>query len=232
MREVVLTELASVLGHVSPTALESNRPFNQLGLDSAGALELRNRLVAATGLPLGKVLLFDYPTPAELAGYVLGEMKGTRIDAQVSSPTVRADEPIAIVGMAARFPGGVSSPEELWQLVAQGVDAIGPLPTDRGWDLENLYNPDPEHPGTSTTRYGGFVRDVGHFDAGFFSISPREALAMDPQQRVLLEAAWEAPRGCRHRPFQLEGHPDRRVRWSDGSDAAHAFTRRTAPRLR
>ena len=133
MREVVLTELASVLGVRLPNgARESNRPFNQLGLDSAGALELRNRLVAATGLPLGKVLLFDYPTPAELAGYVLGEMKGTRIDAQVSSPTVRADEPIAIVGMAARFPGGVSSPEELWQLVAQGVDAIGPLPTDRG----------------------------------------------------------------------------------------------------
>ncbi|MYU17872.1 hypothetical protein GTZ78_46125, partial [Streptomyces sp. SID8361] len=157
--------------------------------DSLTAVELRNRLSAASGLKLPPTLIFDYPTPTVLARHLRGEIAGERSAAVAALPTAAAladDEPIAIVSMSCRFPGGVRTPEELWQLLVSGGDALSEFPGDRGWDTEALYNPDPDAQGTSYTREGGFLTGAGEFDPTFFGISPREAMAMDPQQRLLL----------------------------------------------
>ncbi len=190
--DLVRTHTATVLGHADTTPIDPISTFQDLGLDSARAVELRNRLKSATELPLPTTLIFDYPNPAAVAEYLCAEIDGTTSGAVIalSAPT-RLDEPIAIVGMACRYPGGASSPDGLWDMVASGRDVVSALPSDRGWDIEALFDPDPDRPGTSYTRSGGFLDGVADFDADFFGISPREALAMDPQQRLLLETAWE-----------------------------------------
>ncbi|HEV3095416.1 MAG TPA: benzoate-CoA ligase family protein [Solirubrobacteraceae bacterium] len=204
MLELVLAETVGVLGDGSPAAIDPRRDFKGLGLDSVGAVELRNRLSQATGLVLPSTLAFDHPTPAAVARLLRSRIEG---DEQGSRSSLRArapsDEPIAIVGMSCRFPGGVASPEQLWELIASGADAISELPADRGWDLERLYDADPDHVGTSYARRGGFLDDAAGFDPAFFGIGPREALAMDPQQRLLLEASWEALEHARINPQSL-----------------------------
>ncbi|MEV0391469.1 beta-ketoacyl synthase N-terminal-like domain-containing protein, partial [Nonomuraea sp. NPDC050643] len=207
---LVRTHAGTTLGHANPTQLNPHHPFQQLGFDSLTAIELRNRLTTTTGLRLPATLIFDHPTPTALAQHLHERLITTKPEAPKATAlttTGTTNEPIAIVGIGCRFPGGVASPDDLWNLVHNGVDAIGEFPHDRGWDLDNLYHPDPDHPGKTYSRHGGFLHNAGEFDPAFFGISPREALAMDPQQRLLLEVAWEALEHGGIDPTTLRGTP-------------------------
>ncbi|NUT99646.1 MAG: acyltransferase domain-containing protein, partial [Saccharothrix sp.] len=198
---LVRTTVAAVLGHQDAEAVDPGRAFTELGFDSVAALDLRNQLATATGLRLPATLTFDYPNTRAVAEF----LAGTTTPTEPAKAKQRNDEPIAIVGMACRFPGDVRTPDDLWRLVAEGRDAITGFPTDRGWNLTALYDPTRGLPGKSYTREGGFLHDAADFDADFFGISPREALTMDPQQRLLLETSWEAFEHAGIDPAALRG---------------------------
>ncbi|MEU4644277.1 SDR family NAD(P)-dependent oxidoreductase [Micromonospora sp. NPDC023814] len=213
--DVVRTQAAEVLGRPRGD-VTADGAFAELGFDSLTALELADRLSEASGLQLSGTLAFDYPNPSALAGYLAEQVGGPDADPQpgrrVATPTAGepdgtpsdASESIAIVAMACRFPGGAATPEDFWTFLADGRDGIGPFPTDRGWDPQ-VFHPDPDRPGSTYARHGGFLYDAGDFDAGFFGLSPREALATDPQQRLMLEISWEALERAGIDPRTLRG---------------------------
>ncbi|MFJ8649739.1 type I polyketide synthase [Streptomyces sp. NPDC093546] len=184
--DLVRTVVAGVLGHSGSEAVDPDEVFTGLGIDSLTALRVCEGLAGATGLRLPATLVFDHPTARLAAAELLARLgvaePGTA-PAQVR-PTALAetDDPVVIVSMSCRYPGGADSPEHFWELVAAGTDAMSPFPVDRGWDLSGA---------GGFTAEGGFVHDATEFDADLFGISPREAVAMDPHQRVLLEASWE-----------------------------------------
>ncbi|MBL1103923.1 SDR family NAD(P)-dependent oxidoreductase [Streptomyces sp. 5-8] len=202
--ELVRASVATVLGHFSADTVDTGRTFKELGFDSLTAVEFRDRVVEATGLTdLPPTLIYNYPTPDELVRFLRARSTGEQPADDTPQAAAADGEPIAIVGMGCRFPGGVRSPEDLWQLVAAGKDAISGFPTDRGWPRTELH--DPENPDIRYAQEGGFLYDAAAFDAGFFGISPREALAMDPQQRLVLETAWEALERAGVDPTALRG---------------------------
>ncbi|MFF3699553.1 beta-ketoacyl synthase N-terminal-like domain-containing protein, partial [Streptomyces sp. NPDC002221] len=215
--DLVLQRAAAVLGFPDPGAIEPERAFRDLGVDSLAAVELRNGLNEATGLRLPASLVFDYPSPVEVARHILGEFSGRDVvvpgveSGAVSGAVVAGAgagldvDPIVIVGMSCRYPGGVETPEDLWRLVAEGVDAVSEFPTNRGWNIDELYDPNSDRPNTSYVKHGGFLHNAAEFDPDFFGISPNESLGMDPQQRLLLETSWEAVERAGIDPVSLKG---------------------------
>ncbi|MFF6954661.1 SDR family NAD(P)-dependent oxidoreductase [Streptomyces iakyrus] len=184
---------AVVLNLSEGESVSPGQSFRDLGFDSLTAVDMRNQLSAATGRRLSATVVFDHPTPQALADWLSAELSGSSeaVAAPVASRAAD-DDPIAVVAMACRYPGGVDSPEALWDLLRRGGEGVSGFPENRGWPVDAIFDPSGERPGTTYTRAGGFLHEADRFDAEFFGISPREAASMDPQQRLLLELCWES----------------------------------------
>jgi polyene macrolide polyketide synthase len=207
LAELIRSQITDVLGLGQQAVVPRGRPLRDLGLDSLTAVELRNRLAARTGLRLPTTLVYDHPTLAHLVDRLRAELGWEEqvASGQASSAVTRDEEAIAIIGAACRLPGGIKTPDEFWDLLVRGGTTIGPFPADRGWDLDAIFHPDPDHPGTSYVDRGGFLANAGAFDPEFFGIGPREATALDPQHRLLLETSWEALERAGVNPASLRG---------------------------
>ena len=203
--EMVCSHVAAVLGELHAEDIDPARTFTDLGLDSVKSTEMLDRIKAAADLDLPATVPFDHPTPRKLADHLSHVARGPAATAAPANAYESRDEPVAVVGMACRFPGGVDSPAALWDLVVHGKDAVGGFPADRGWNLGDLFDPDPDAVGRTYVTAGAFLSDAGGFDSEFFGISSREAAAMDPQQRLLLEVTWEALEAARIDPTVLAG---------------------------
>ncbi|MEO8972327.1 MAG: type I polyketide synthase, partial [Ktedonobacteraceae bacterium] len=186
----LVSKLALYL-EIDPSEIDSRESFANYGLGSADAVSLSGEMEEWLACEVSPTIVYDYPTVDALARFI------ARPPLTLEQPTVSGgeptftSEPIAIIGMACRFPGESNTPEAFWQLLRQGKDALSVIPAER-WDVDAFYDPDPAAHGKMYTRYGCFVQDIDRFDAQFFGIVPREALRMDPQQRLLVEVAWEA----------------------------------------
>jgi len=192
---------------VDAAEIHEDEGFFDLGMDSLMAVELRRRIEQGVGKEIPVTLVMDHPRLSDAANYLLGEVLG--LSEQASTPkqsalvTTRTDEPIAIVAVSCRFPGA-PNPEAFWEVLSGGVDAIREIPEDR-FDIDEFYDPDPETPGKTYTRFGGFLDGIDGFDPEFFGISPREALWIEPQQRLVLETVWEGLERAGYAPSSLRG---------------------------
>ncbi len=175
---------------IDPGEIDTHEPFVSFGLDSAQAVGLAGDLEEWLGRKLSPTLVWDYPTIESLAAFLAEDKSSATVSTKAKDTAISDSEPIAIIGLACRFPGA-NNPRDFWKLLIHGVDAISEVPKDR-WDIEEFFDPTPMTPGKMYTRWGGFIEDVDKFDALFFGISAKEAADMDPQQRILSEVAWEA----------------------------------------
>ncbi|MFD7630855.1 alpha/beta fold hydrolase [Streptomyces sp. NPDC059851] len=216
----LVREQAAAVGGARLAQADTGVSFRSAGLDSLGAVRLASGLGERTGMALSTTAVFDHPTPGHLARHLVGLATGAAgsaagtpaaVPGPVTGPVGAAGgteaDAVAVVGIGCRFPGGIASPEDLWRLLVEGDETVGPFPADRGWDLDHLHDADRNRPGTSYVRHGGFLEGAADFDAEFFGLSPREALAMDPQQRLLLETTWEALERAGIPPSALRDSP-------------------------
>ncbi|HEU4362518.1 MAG TPA: SDR family NAD(P)-dependent oxidoreductase, partial [Mycobacterium sp.] len=205
-----LRDAVAEVTRIDTAEIRADAGFFDLGMDSLMAVELRHRVEQAIGRQLPTTLAMDYPRLSDVADYLLGDVLGLAEQASGNSAAAQApviatyaDEPVAIVAVACRFPGA-ADPDAFWQVLSGGVDAIREIPDDR-FDIDEFYDPDPDTPGKIYSRFGGYLDGIDGFDPEFFGISPREAVWMDPQQRLMLEIAWEGLERAGYAPRALRG---------------------------